>query len=65
MFEVGIDVVIWRCTIFLQKAVPESGDDKDKQFVSSKSVFDKKNVIMQECILVCRETKFIHTGRPI
>lgn len=56
MFEVGIDVVIWRCTIFLQKVVPESGDDKDKQFVSSKSVFEKKNVIIQECILACGET---------
>lgn len=56
MFEVGIDVVIWRCTIFLQKVVSESGDDKDKQFVSSKSVFEKKNVITQECILACRET---------
>lgn len=56
MFEVGIDVVIWRCTIFLQNLVPESGDDKDKQFVSIKSVFGKKIVIMQECILACRET---------
>lgn len=43
MFEVGIDVVIWRCTIFLQNLVPESGDDKDKQFVSIKSVFGKKD----------------------
>lgn len=56
MFEVGIDVVIWRCTIFLQKIVPESGDDEGKQFVSSSQHLAKKNVIMQECILACSET---------